>query len=79
MMPIVNGLRTEFKASEVGPVSVVELNAGIPANAALQAQYGLRGHPTFVVLDSNDRVVQQFFGPQTEVALREAITAAIEQ
>ena len=74
MMPIVNGLRTEF----TGKASVIELNAGIPANASLQAQYGLRGHPTFAVLDNNNRVIQQFFGPQSEVILREAIVAGIE-
>ena len=75
MMPIVNGLDTEF----AGQISVSELNAGLPVNAALQSQYGLRGHPSFVILDSNTLVVQKFFGPQKEVALREAITAAIDQ
>lgn len=70
-MPIANGLETEFE----GRVAVIRLNAEDEANATLLAQYGLRGHPSFVVLDADGRVVQTFFGPQTVESLREAMTA----
>jgi thioredoxin-like negative regulator of GroEL len=73
MMPIVNGLEVEFE----GKASVHQLDAGQPRNAKLQNQWGLRGHPSFAILDDNSRVVQQFFGPQSESALRQAMNAEI--
>ena len=75
MMPIVNGLGEEFE----GKVSAIQLNAAREANARLQNHWGLRGHPTFAVIDANDSVVQQFFGPQSEATLREAMEAVMDQ
>ena len=68
-MAIVDGLNEEFE----GRVSAVRLDAAQSANASLQAEYGLRGHPSFVVLDHEDRVTQRFFGPQTELILRKSM------
>jgi thioredoxin-like negative regulator of GroEL len=73
MSPIVDRLEGDF----TGQVKVLQLNANETENAQLQQQYGLRGHPTFVVLDVNGRPAQTFVGPQTEEILREAITAVI--
>lgn len=73
MAPIVDGLRVEFE----GQVKVQQLDAAESDNERLQQKYGLRGHPTFVVLDENGRAVQTFIGPQTADVLREAITAVI--
>ena len=75
MTPIVNGLEAEFE----GKVSVVQLNAAQKANAALQSQWGLRGHPSFAVLDENGSVVKLFFGPQVETDLREAMDSVMSQ
>jgi thioredoxin-like negative regulator of GroEL len=75
MMPIVNGLDEEFE----GKVSTVQLNAAEEANAMLQNQWGLRGHPTFALVDANDSVVQLFFGPQPEAVLREAMETLVVQ
>jgi thioredoxin-like negative regulator of GroEL len=75
MMPIVNGLDEEFE----GKVSTVQLNAAEEANAMLQNQWGLRGHPTFALVDANDSVVQLFFGPQPEAVLREAMKTLVVQ
>ena len=75
MMPIVNGLEAEFE----GKVAAIQLNAAQEANAKLQNQWGLRGHPTFAVIDANDNVVQQFFGPQEEATLRAAMEAVMDQ
>ena len=72
MMPIVDGLSEEFEGPE-GPVSVVQLNAALPANAKLQADFGLTGHPSFVVLDMDDQIIYRYFGPQPENLLREAM------
>jgi thioredoxin-like negative regulator of GroEL len=71
MTPIVNGLEVEFAER----VNVLQLDANEGRNAQLQQQYGMRGHPTFVVLDGNGRAVQTFVGPQTKEDLYEALTA----
>lgn len=68
-MPIVNGLEEEF----AGEVAVIRLNAADRNNAALQSRYGLRGHPSFAVLDGGDEVVERFFGPQSAEVLRAAM------
>jgi thioredoxin-like negative regulator of GroEL len=73
MTPIVDGLESEF----AGQVRVLQLNANEVENAQLQQQFGMRGHPTFVVLDQNGRVVQTYIGPQTEEVLHEAIAAVL--
>ena len=73
MTPIVDGLENDF----ADRITVRQLDANQTENAQLQQQYGLRGHPTFVILDVNGRPVQTFIGPQTEETLREAITAVI--
>ena len=68
-MPIVDGLEEEFK----GKVSVSRLDAAEPEYARLQRQYGVRGHPAFVVLDRDGRIVVSFLGPQAEFVLRLAM------
>ena len=73
MSPIVDGLKSEF----AGQAMVLQLNANDVENAQLQQQYGMRGHPTFALLDQNGRVVQTFIGPQVEEVLQEAITSVI--
>lgn len=75
MTPIVNRLGEEFKDQ----VDVLQLDVGQPANAELQSQYDLRGHPSFVVLDGNSLVAQRFLGPQTEETLRQAMLTVAGQ
>lgn len=74
MEPIVNGLENEF----ANHASVIQLNADEAKNARLQQQYGMRGHPTFAVLDMNGQLAQTLIGPQTTEVLREALTAVVE-
>jgi thioredoxin-like negative regulator of GroEL len=74
MEPIVNGLENEF----AGDATVIQLNANEGDNERLQQQYGMRGHPTFAILDMNGRLAQTFIGPQTTEILREALTAVVE-
>ena len=69
MMPIVNGLEEEFN----NEIVVQRLDASETENIELMQEYGVRGHPSFVLLDENGRVVQTFFGPQDEATLRAAI------
>jgi len=75
MVPIVNGLDAEFE----GKMSVIQLNAAVEANEKLQNQWGLRGHPTFALIDADDSVVQLLFGPQPEAVLREAMEPLVVQ
>ncbi len=72
MTPIVDGLKVEF----AGKASVLQLNAGQSGNEELQTQWGLRGHPSFAVLDADGQVIERFFGPQSESLLRQAIQTA---
>lgn len=69
MMPIVDRLSAEF----AGRAAVLQLNVADPANEALQARHNVRGHPSFVLLDTGNRPVQRFFGPQAEEILRQAL------
>lgn len=71
MLPIVNGLESEFE----GQVAVVRLNASDAAVVRLQEQYGGRGHPFFVVIDGESQITERFFGPQPAEVLREAMAA----
>lgn len=71
MTPIVNGLADDYADT----LNVYRLNAAEPDVLALQQQYGVRGHPSFALLDSDGMVMQRFLGPQDEQLLREAIEA----
>ena len=72
MAPIVDGLKVEF----AGTASVLQLNAGQSRNEELQTLWGLRGHPSFAVLDPDGQVIERFFGPQPEARLRQAMQTA---
>ncbi|MBK9053633.1 MAG: hypothetical protein IPL78_22845 [Chloroflexi bacterium] len=74
MEPIVDGLEQEF----AGQIAVLRLNADDPVNAQLMQDMGLRGHPSFAVLDTQANITARFFGPQTAATLREAIQDALE-
>jgi hypothetical protein len=71
MMPIVNGLEEEF----AGEIAVVRRDAASNHGAALQTYYGVRGHPSFAILDADGDVLARFYGPQSAGTLR----AAMEQ
>lgn len=70
MTPIVDGLAEEFE----GEVKVIQLDASQPENTQLQADYGVRGHPSFVVLDGNGQVTLTLLGPQSAETLRQAMS-----
>ena len=48
MEPIVNGLEQEFS----GQLQVMRLDADDPVNEQLMQDLGLRGHPSFAVIDA---------------------------
>jgi thioredoxin-like negative regulator of GroEL len=73
MEPIVNGLAQEF----AGEINVYKLDAAEQESVRLQQSYGLRGHPSFALVDSEGQLVQTFVGPQPEEVLREALTTLL--
>jgi len=74
MMPIVDGLEEEF----AGEIAVVRLDVGVAENEKIQQGYSLRGHPTIAILNSEGDVVQRYFGEETAVILREALTSLLD-
>lgn len=70
MTPIVHGLAEEYGDT----LRVLFLNVDEADKAAVQASYGLRGHPTIAVLDASGQLTARFFGVVTADALRQAIT-----
>ena len=70
-----NGLGEDF----AGKVTVLRLDATVEMNAKLQSQWGLIGHPTFAVLDADEKLLFTFFGPQQETTLREALGVVAEK
>ena len=74
MEPIVDGLEQEF----AGQLEVLRLNADDPVNAQLMQDLGLRGHPSFAVLDTDGNITARFFGPQTAATLRVALQNVAE-
>ncbi len=75
MTPIVDGLEEEF----AGQLTVSRLNAADPETVQLQQAYGLRGHPSFAVVDGNGTPSQIFVGLQSEDDLRDAIINMLGQ
>jgi thioredoxin-like negative regulator of GroEL len=73
MQPIVDGLEAEFTEGIV----FQRLDAAVPDNERLQLQFGVRGHPSVVILDERGQVASVFVGPQDAAVLREAITAVL--
>lgn len=66
-----NGLEDEF----AGRVAFYRLNVEEAANAQIQQQYALRGHPSVLILDAAGQPAAQFVGAVEAERLREALTA----
>lgn len=64
-----NGLETEF----ADRINVVRLNVAEPANARIQAEMGLRGHPSLALLDEEGEIARRFFGAPAADVLRRAV------
>lgn len=68
-MPIVDGLEAEFS----GQISFVRLNVEQPDPARIQQSYGLRGHPSVVILDATGQPTNRYFGAEDVETLRIAL------
>lgn len=69
MQSIVNGLESDFS----GRMAFEQRNADDPIHQTTMNAYGLRGHPSYVLLDSNGQVLWSAIGPLSEAGLRQAI------
>ena len=64
-----DGLEAEF----AGRVEVVRLNVDKPEQARLQQSYGMRGHPSIVLLDATGEPTHRYFGAEEAETLRAAL------
>ena len=75
MSPVVNGLETTFGEQ----VEIRSLNAAFGHGRNAILNYGLPGHPSYVILDPQGEVLWSAFGPQSAGALEEVIEEAISK
>ncbi len=75
MTPVVNGLETTFGEQ----VDIRSLNAAFGDGRSAFLNYGLPGHPSYVILDPQGEVLWSAFGPQSAGALEAEVEEAISQ
>ena len=73
MEPVVNGLE-DIYGSEI---EVRRLNANNPEGKSAFQYYGLQGHPSFILLNSDGEVLWQGLGKQPGKILQENIDIAL--
>jgi thiol:disulfide interchange protein len=66
MQPIVNGLETEFR----GQIAFERRNANTETGRATMATYGLRAHPSYVIVAPDGKQLWSFMGSMTADSLR---------
>ncbi len=71
MTPIVNGLEAEYGER----VEFKLLNVGLDDGKRFFEFYGLRGHPSYVLLGADGEVLWRGFGPMSA----ESLTSEIEK
>lgn len=69
MQPIVNGLERTYEDR----VAFERRNAAEPAHQASLRAYGLRGHPSYVIVDAEGQVLWSTSGPLPAAALQQKI------
>lgn len=74
MEPIVNGLEEQYG----NRIAFRWLDAANEGSALFQ-QYGLRGHPSYIILDTEGQVVWRFTGQTTREMLEEGIRDALQR
>lgn len=74
MEPVVDGLEDEFG----GQVEFRRIDAATRDGQAAFRAYGLRGHPSYVVVDPSGEVLWIGFGEQPAEALESQISLVLE-
>ena len=75
MTPVVNGLETTFGEQ----VDIRSLNAAFGDGRNAFLNYGLPGHPSYVILNPQGEVLWSAFGPQSAGALESEVEEAISK
>ncbi|NIS81053.1 MAG: hypothetical protein GTO14_12785 [Anaerolineales bacterium] len=73
MTPVVDGLKAEYE----GLIAFLTLDAASGEGKRAFEDYGLPGHPSYILLDINGDVTWRAFGPQPREALQDAIENAL--
>ncbi|MEM7116223.1 MAG: hypothetical protein AAF614_27550 [Chloroflexota bacterium] len=68
-----DGLEAEF----AGQINFVRLNVDQPDQARIQQSYGMRGHPSVVILDSSGQPTERYFGAEEAEVLRPVLEAIV--
>lgn len=72
--PAVSALRPQYQDR----INFVVLDYDLAGDTVLAKRLGIHAHPAFAVVEpDSDRVVERFFGPQDEQALRARLDAAL--
>jgi thioredoxin-like negative regulator of GroEL len=70
----VDGIEQEFS----GKAEIIRLNADEPENERIQQAYGVRGHPSVVIVDQDGQVTERFLGAVPAESLQQALNKAIQ-
>ncbi|MCH8337996.1 MAG: hypothetical protein IH858_03990 [Chloroflexi bacterium] len=75
MTPVVNGLESTFGDQ----IEIRALDAASGQGRSVFQNYGLPGHPSYVILDPQGEVLWRAFGPQSAGALEDVVEDAISK
>lgn len=81
LKPVVDGIRRDYEGRALVRVYQLDRLQDYPegeAVRALGARLGVRGTPTFVILDREGNAVRRFAGPTSGGSLRKALDQALE-
>jgi hypothetical protein len=74
MQPIVDGLEYEY----LQWVDFIRINASTPDGLKIFNEYGLYGHPSYLILDDTGKILWQSVGEQTGETLDDALMESLE-
>jgi hypothetical protein len=66
MEPVVNGLEEEFDAQ----IEFQQINANSAEGRTIFESFGLRGHPAYIILNSQSEILWRGLGEQTYETLQ---------
>ncbi len=75
-MPVVNRLEEQYASSDL---TFYRLDANSEAGDEIQRGYGLRGHPSLALVDSDGTVFDKFVGAPSYDILNERIEALLSE
>lgn len=82
LKPVVDGIQRDYEGRALVRVYQLDRLGDYPegeAVRALGARLGVRGTPTFVILDGEGKAVRRFAGPTSGISLRQALDQAIAE